>query len=130
MWAAALVWCGLALTVGQHMRAPSGPWAWAMLVLLLPAAEELVFRGLLQGQLLRLSAWRRVGPVSAANLVTSLAFGVAHLWAQPPTWALAVVIPSLVLGHLRERFGSVWPAMVMHAFFNAGFFLGAALLRH
>lgn len=101
-----------------------------MLVLLLPAAEELVFRGLLQGQLLRLSSRRRLGLVSAANLLTSLAFSVAHLWAQPPAWALATVFPSLALGHLRERFDSVWPAVAMHALYNAGFFLAAAWLRH
>lgn len=128
--AAVPVWAALALAVGPHMRAPGGPWAWAVLAFLLPVAEELVFRGLLQGQLLRLSAWRRVGPVSAANLLTSFAFAVAHLWAQPPAWALATMVPSLVLGHLRERLGSVWPAVALHAFYNAGFFFVAVLLRH
>lgn len=128
-WVAVPVWVALALAVGPHMRAPSGPWAWAALVLLLPVAEELVFRGLLQGQLLRLSAWRRLGPVSAANLATSLAFAAAHLGSQPPAWALATVIPSLVLGHLRERLGSVWPAVAMHGLYNAGFFLAALLFR-
>lgn len=128
-WAALPVWAGVALMSSQPLRAPSGPWAWALLVLVLPMAEELAFRGLLQGQLLRLSSCRRLGPVSVANAVTSLAFAAAHLWAQPPAWALAAGLPSLVFGHLRERFGSVWPAVAMHALYNAGFFLVAMLLR-
>ncbi|HUW00197.1 MAG TPA: CPBP family glutamic-type intramembrane protease [Gallionella sp.] len=36
--------------------------------------------------------------------------------------------PSLVLGHLRERLGSVWPAMLVHAVYNAGFGLTAWLV--
>jgi membrane protease YdiL (CAAX protease family) len=129
LWAAVPVWAGLALTVGPLMRAPAGPWAWVMLVGLVPAAEELVFRGLVQGQLLRLGAGRRLGPVSIANVLTSLGFGMAHLWSQPPGWALATVLPSLVFGHLRERLASVWPAVALHALYNAGFFGAAVLLR-
>ena len=41
--------------------------------------------------------------------------------AQPPPWALAVPVPSLVFGHLRERFGSVLPAVFVHIVYNAGF---------
>ncbi len=44
-----------------------------------------------------------------------------HVGTQPLGWALAVAIPSLVFGHLRERFGSVWPAVIVHIVYNAGF---------
>ena len=40
-------------------------------------------------------------------------------------WALAVALPSLVFGHLRERFSSVLPAILMHVTYNAGFALTA-----
>lgn len=123
------VWVVLGLVAGPHLRVPSGTWAWASLVLVQPFAEELVFRGVLQGQLLRLSGGRRLGAVTLANLATTAGFVAVHLLAQPPLWALAVAVPSLVFGHLRERLGSVWPAVAMHAVYNAGFGLTAWLAR-
>lgn len=101
--------------------------AWISLVLVQPIAEELVFRGVMQGQLLRLGGSRRIGPLSLANLATTACFVALHLIAQPPTWALATAAPSLVLGHLRERTASVLPAMLVHAIYNAGFGLASLL---
>ena len=90
-----------------------------------PFLEEWVFRGLLQGQALRLTTRRgqpaRLGPVTWANALVTVAFVVLHLLAQPVVWAVAVAVPSMVLGHLRERFDSVWPAVFVHATYNAGF---------
>ena len=126
--AAVPVWAALGAAVAPRMAAPASAMAWLLLVLVQPVLEELVFRGLLQGQLLRLGGTRRLGPLSLANLATTVAFCALHLLAQPPAWALAVALPSLVFGHLRERLGSVLPAVVLHAFYNAGFGLLAALL--
>ena len=114
----ALLWVGLL---------PRGSRDWPallMLVALQPLAEELVFRGVLQGWA-GASAWgrRRFAGLSAANLAASAAFVAAHLAAQPPAWALAVALPSLVFGHFRDRHDSVWPAVALHAWYNAGFFL-------
>jgi hypothetical protein len=98
---------------------------WLAFVLLWPLIEELLFRGLLQGQVLRLSQHggqpRRIGPITWANATSTLAFVALHLSAQPLVWALAVALPSLVFGHLRERFASVWPAVGLHMVYNAGF---------
>jgi membrane protease YdiL (CAAX protease family) len=58
-------------------------------------------------------------------VLVTVAFVLLHLRAQPLAWALAVAAPSLVFGHLRERFGSVWPAVLVHAVYNAGFGLTA-----
>ena len=121
--AAVPVWVLLGAMAHDDMRLPVSTLDWALLVFVQPLAEELVFRGLLQGQLLRWTSARRVGSVSAANLLTTIGFVVAHLFSQPAAWALSIAAPSLVLGHLRERFGSVLPAMVVHAIFNAGFAL-------
>lgn len=119
------VWLVLGLLVGPHLRAPSGWVAWASLVLVQPLLEELVFRGLLQGQVLRLLASqgqpRRLGSLTVANVLVTVGFVALHMRAQPLGWALAVAAPSLVLGHLRERTGSVWPPVLVHAFYNAGF---------
>ena len=123
------VWIGLASTVGLSMLQPRGITGWLGFVLLWPLVEELLFRGLLQGQLLRLSQHseppRRIGPLTWANGLTTLAFVALHLSAQPLAWALAVALPSLVFGHLRERFASVWPAVGLHMLYNAGFAVAA-----
>lgn len=127
--AAVPVWLALALWAGPQMRVPLGLWAWVSLVVVQPLLEELVFRGLLQGQALALLSRhgqpRRLGPVTLANALVTVAFVLLHLRAQPLAWALAVLAPSLVLGHLRERFASVWPAVLVHAVYNAGFGLTA-----
>ena len=126
------VWLALALWAAAYMRYPAGVWAWASLLLVQPVLEELVFRGILQGQALRLTALhgepRRLGPLTLANVLVTLGFVALHLYAQPLLWALAVAGPSLVLGHLSERYASVWPAMLVHAIYNAGFALTAWLV--
>jgi uncharacterized protein len=115
------------------MHAPAGWAAWASFVLLQPLLEEIVFRGILQGQALRLTMLngqpRRLGPVTLANVLVTIAFVALHLRAQALAWALAVAVPSLIFGHLRERFASVWPAVGLHAFYNLGFALTAWLVR-
>jgi membrane protease YdiL (CAAX protease family) len=119
------VWLLLGTTVGGYMRVSADWSAWFTLVLLQPIVEELAFRGVLQGQLLRWNSARKAGPLTWANLLTTVLFVAMHGLSQPPAWALAVAVPSLVFGHLRERFGSVLPAIMLHAFYNAGFALTA-----
>ena len=123
------VWVALGLWWGPQLRAPSGWIAWTSLILMQPILEELVFRGLLQGQALR---WLATKPmphwltqVSMANILVTLCFVAAHLRTHPSAWALALWAPSLVLGHLRERTGSVWPPVFVHIFYNTGFGLTA-----
>jgi membrane protease YdiL (CAAX protease family) len=125
------VWTALGLLAGPLLYVPSGWSAWVSFVLVYPAVEELLFRGILQGEVLRLTTREartlRVGPVTWANVLVTLVFVAMHLLAQPLIWALAVIVPSLVFGHLRERFASVWPAVLVHAVYNAGFGLAAWL---
>ncbi|OED37717.1 hypothetical protein AB833_22510 [Chromatiales bacterium (ex Bugula neritina AB1)] len=93
--------------------------------LLYPVLEELAFRGFIQSVLLerQWAARRVVAGVSTANLLTSIAFALAHLLNQPPLWALSVFFPSLVFGYFRDRTGSVLPSVVLHCWYNAGFYL-------
>lgn len=128
------VWATLGLGFGGRMQVPAGWVAWASFVLLQPLLEELVFRGILQGQVLRLTTPgngqpRRLGPLTLANVLVTAGFVALHLRAQPWGWALAVAGPSLIFGHLRERMGSVWPAVLLHIVYNAGFGLTAWLVR-
>ena len=57
------------------MYLPSGWKAWLSFVLLYPVVEELLFRGVLQGELLRLTTREgrtlRLGPVSVANALAT-----------------------------------------------------------
>ncbi len=127
------VWAMLGLGFGDHLRAPSGWIAWLSLLMLQPLLEELLFRGILHGQALRLTRRNgrplQMGPITLANLLVTLGFVALHLRAQPLAWAFAVAVPSLVFGHVRERMGSVWPAVLLHGVYNAGFGLTAWLAQ-
>jgi membrane protease YdiL (CAAX protease family) len=90
--------------------------------LIYPVLEETVFRGGLQSALLTRSVFRtRAGPVSLANVLTSIVFAAAHLFRQPPLWAALVLLPSLVFGWSRERYNSIVPSTLLHMIYNAGF---------
>jgi len=87
-----------------------------------PVIEELVFRGMIQDLAGRhLHAWR-IGPLSHANIITSLLFTALHFINHPPLWAAAVFIPSLLFGFFRERSGTLAAPVLLHVFFNSGYF--------
>lgn len=107
------------LLPGPHGPPAADPWVLVGLLCFQPAIEELCFRGLLQGALLRTVLGRaRAWGLSGANALTGVLFLVAHLAGHTPWQAAAVLVPSLVLGHLRERSGSVFPSLAVHAFYN------------
>lgn len=85
--------------------------------LLVPFAEELLFRGIGYGALRRYGVWV-AAPASAA--IFALAHGVN-----------VVLVIAFVLGVvcalLYERSRSVWPAVLTHVVFNASGFLIATL---
>ncbi|HHO67761.1 MAG TPA: JDVT-CTERM system CAAX-type protease [Gammaproteobacteria bacterium] len=125
MLAACLYWAVLLLVEG---RQPD--WAWPLraprvalyAALLYPVAEELVFRGLLQELAARhLRAWR-LGPLTHANVYTSLLFTGLHFINHPPLWAAAVFVPSLIFGYFRDRTGGVGAPIVLHVWYNTGYF--------
>lgn len=97
--------------------------AFVLLGLAYPVAEEILFRGLLQGWLrerprLRVS---RFG-ITPANLITSLAFTALHFIHHPPLAAAAVLAPSLVFGYFRDRHDSLIAPIWLHCFYNIGYF--------
>ena len=98
-----------------------------------PVFEELLFRGIVQGHLLQSMARQKTWfGLSISNFLTSLAFSLAHLANHSIWWSLLVFVPSLCFGFVRDRFGSVYPAIALHAFYNTGYFLligGAILLN-
>lgn len=118
-----IAWGLLALSPGAATGPPLSVTDWLGVTLVYPVLEELVFRGLLQPWLARMLGFRRLGPVSAANLLTSVLFAAAHLMHHPGIWAAAVLGPSLVFGHFRERHAGVSVPIFLHAYYNAGYFL-------
>jgi len=90
-------------------------------LLVVPVAEELFFRGILQSYLKQYleSRW-------LALLVASVCFGGAHM-VQPQ-----VVIPltglALILGYLYEKRGSLVAPILLHALFNLNTLVWQALL--
>ncbi len=124
--AAALVyWLGLYLLTRQ---APDlgwplrEPWRFVYPALLYPLVEELVFRGLIQDLAHRhLRPWS-LGPLTHANLLTSLLFTALHFFSHPPLWAAAVLAPSLVFGFFKDRSGRLAAPIILHAFYNSGYF--------
>lgn len=87
------------------------------LVVLPPLVEEILFRGFLYTQL------KRAFTVVWSAIIISLLFGAAHLQVgsgNPLLWVAAVdtFILSLVLVYLREKTGSIWAGVGLHALKN------------
>lgn len=104
---------------------PAGPLDWALalvfMVIAQPAAEELVFRGLL------LPALRQAAGPWPGYLLSAVLYAVFHLLAYPPAaqdlnglWygALLPLVGGLVFGALRLHTGSTRAAILGHAAFG------------
>jgi len=110
------------------------PMQLPVLLLFGPAAEEFFTRGWLQGFLRPLRTQLvKLGPacVSVPILTGALAFGAMHLkvgFTTDAVTGVAIVIFSTSLGFLagiiRERTGSLLPAIAVHLAGNAGGILG------
>jgi len=97
--------------------------AFFRLVIGYPVIEELAFRGVIQGWLLRRTDSAKIaGKLSWANGITSLLFVAVHFVHHTPVWAAAVWIPSLMFGYVREYSGSVVPAVILHGMYNLFFY--------
>lgn len=106
-------------------------WPLLMLVVIYPVLEELVFRGLVQGLLLRPRWGRyRIGPLSVANTLTALAFAVSHWPRGGPLLAIGVVAPGLIFGYFRERHDGIWSPFLLHGWYNLCLIMLLAGLAH
>jgi len=96
---------------------PPGIWK----IVISALAEEIAFRGLILEWLGRL-VQKVFGPISLANLLTSLLFVLSHLLYHPLPWAIATFFPSLIFGILWERYKTIIPCWACHCFYNLLFF--------
>lgn len=98
---------------GDFMRSLNGSQhlgAALVLVIGAPLLEELIFRGYL------FKAWRhsRLG-LSGTLLLTSVLFTALHLSQYNWTYLSMIFALSLILGLAREKSGSVWVPLAIHA---------------
>ena len=88
--------------------------AWRRLALVpVAAAEEIVWRGLVQGALLKAWGARRYGR-PAALLATALIYAAVQLPVGAPLLIIAALACGLVWGALREWQGDVGAAVAAH----------------
>ena len=98
------------------------PWLFLIPAIIGPILEEVVFRGLIQDYLAKRVSVPIPGPISASNLVTSVLFSVTHLLYHPPLWSAAVFIPSLLFGYFKDKYQSLGPPVLLHAYYNSGYY--------
>ncbi len=86
-----------------------------------PALEELVYRGLAVGVLMRVCGW----PLAAACLWPAVFFGLTHIWqGSGGAEVLGIVaitgLGGLLFGWLFVRWGfSLWPPIFLHMGMNS-----------
>ena len=123
---AALIFWGLLFVISS----PEVNLAWPLReplrfiypAMLYPIIEEIIFRGFLQEFIqARIRPWR-LGPLTHANILTSLIFTALHFINHPPLWAAAVLLPSLLFGLTKDRSGGLAAPIVLHVFYNSGYF--------
>lgn len=110
-----------------------GPWlpawdesifAWGMsgaaiFAVSVAVLEEVIFRGGIQGGLLRKERFRsKMLGLSRANWLTSSLFAVAHVWQHPWRLVPGYFVVSLVFGYFRERYKGILVPVVLHAWYN------------
>jgi len=134
LFAGPLFWAAWSLIAAPGFESRFEPWwplrdptRFLLPALVYPILEELAFRGLLQEWLYQKpwgarGIWQMRSPISRANWLATLLFALAHLLYHTPSWAAVVIFPSLVFGYFRDRYQSVAPAIVLHVFYNAGYF--------
>lgn len=93
---------------------------------LIPIAEEILFRGWLQGWLLKRKWFTLLTiRVSRANLFTSLVFAGAHMWQHALILVPGYFFVSVVLGHFRERYRGIAVPVLLHGYYNLGLLIAS-----
>jgi len=101
-------------------RTPGYVWMVLYAVIGAPLAEEILFRGFVQGYL------RRLFPPAGAIVLSALLFAFFH---QPVHAAIAVFLLGLILGYQRERTRSLLAPIITHILFNLHTFITTQIMR-
>ena len=101
--------------------APAAVHAFTLVAALIGAAEEVLYRGWLQGQLHGLGVAGAVAGTALLHAAYKSALFVlpaAPVSTDIPSLALWTVLGGLAFGALRAASGSVWPPLAAHALFD------------
>jgi membrane protease YdiL (CAAX protease family) len=106
-------------------------YSWMQLLSLIlwqPFFEEVLFRGIIQGQI-RKQDWGKHSwlNISSANAITTVLFALVHMVNSTPIFALMILAPSLVFGYFRDHCNSIYPSIIIHSSYNAMVFVGLIL---
>jgi len=102
----------------------------ALVVVLIPICEEIVFRGLLQHELASYNRLRQtVAGLSWDNIISSTLFSVTHALYFGNALVLLLEIPALILGLFYSRQRKLIYPICLHAWYNANGLLVFALLE-
>lgn len=98
------------------------------LIIWQPVIEEVLFRGIIQGQIVK-REWGKPSwqGITVANVITSVLFAAIHMINHSPLFALGILAPSLVFGYFRDYCNSVFPSIILHSAYNAMVFVGLIL---
>jgi membrane protease YdiL (CAAX protease family) len=101
----------------------AGVVGFMLLAIVLAPLEEWVFRGVILQRLVKpLGA-------TAALLLSSAVFALAHGWMSPPYLQFfSHFVGGLVLGAVYLRTGLLWPPTVLHGAYNITWFTALYLL--
>ena len=101
-------------------------YGFLMFCLAAPVIEEFFFRDMLYNWIQTVRSYdiriRGVLIFTFANLATTAAFSVVHMLTRDIVTGLLVIVPSLYLGFIRQRARNVGPCILVHAFWNYGWF--------
>lgn len=124
MLAAPVSW-SLMWAVGvRPLKQPQTLWWWLQMTALLPLLEEWVFRGHLQPMIKQryFAGYRARHFLTPENMITSAIFAALHVFSHPPLWAALVFLPSLVFGWAMSRYQHLLVPVLLHGYYNAGYF--------
>lgn len=124
-WLAATCALLLAIIYRYSIQMPLVPAAMEWFVLLsiaIGASEELIFRGVIQGEAGR---WHPYGGILLSAVAFASYKALLFIWPGPQNRAdpMSLFIYSLLagigLGYTRKVTGSIWPALIGHGIFDA-----------
>lgn len=86
-------------------------------LIIVPIAEEIIFRGVAQ-EFLERKSMKNFLFISMANLTVSVMFSLVHFTVDDPMSALVVFVPSLIFGTIYSSYRSVIPCILCHTYYN------------
>lgn len=84
-----------------------------------PLLEEFIFRDIVQYNLQKYIKYTLFSYISLSNIITSVIFALSHYIAGSGVFVtILLIIPSIYLGLIYDKYGSIKYTVVAHSFFN------------